>query len=101
MIVLDRCAYLREKKLFTTRKLSWDDLIADHKELRKRQVRSENLDQQLQYSRKFAEEQCESGLSSALLIPGVIGLVKSYFFSSKSGVSGKVLNGRRWDHSPD
>jgi len=31
-------------------------------------------------SRKFAEEQYELGLSSALFIPGVIDIVKSYIF---------------------
>jgi len=81
MIAIDRCGYL---ELFITRKLSWDELITDHEGLQcRRQARSKILDQQLQYSRKFAEEQCESGLSSALFIPGVIDIVKNYFFTQE------------------
>jgi len=72
-----------EKQLFTTRKLSWDELITDYEELKRRRQDSGTLDQQLQYSRSFAEEQFESGLSSALFIPGVIGIVKSYFFTQE------------------
>jgi len=68
-----------------TQKLSWDDLIADHEALRPKALsfqRSELLNQ-LQVSRKFAEEQCESGLSSALFIPGVIDIVKNFIFFEK------------------
>jgi len=51
-------------------------LIADHEVLKfKRQDLSEKLNK-----KQFAEEQCESGLSSALFIPGVIDIVKSYSF---------------------
>jgi len=64
-----------------TQKLSWDDIIADHEVLNfKRRDLREMLNRQLQISRNFAEEQCESGLSSALFISGVIEIVKSYFF---------------------
>jgi len=80
MIAIGR-GFFREKELSLTQKLLWDELIADHEaiKLRRREL-SEKLNRQLQVSRKFAEEQCESGLSSALFIPGVIDIVKSYGF---------------------
>jgi len=71
-----------KKELSLTQELSWDDLIADHEaiKLRRRDL-SAQLNKQLQVSREFAEEQCELGLSSALLfIPGVIDIMKSYSF---------------------
>jgi len=78
MIAIGR-GFLREKELSLTQKLSWDELIADHEALKlRRRDLSEKLNRRLQISRKFAEEQCESGLSSALFIPGVIDIVKSY-----------------------
>jgi len=83
MIAIGR-GFLCEKELSLTQKLSWDDLIADHEELkfRRRDLR-ERINRQLQISRKFAEEQCESGLASALFIPGVIDIVKSYILTQE------------------
>jgi len=80
MIAIGR-AFFREKELSLIQKLLWDELIADHEaiKLRRREL-SEKLNKKLQVSREFAEEQCESGLSSALFIPGVIDIVKSYRF---------------------
>jgi len=62
MTAIGRRFFNRENELSITRKLSWDDLIADHEaiKLRRRDL-SEKLNRQLQVSRKFAEEQCESG----------------------------------------
>jgi len=87
MIAIGR-GFLREKELFLTQKLSWDELIADHEALKlRRRDLSEKLNMQLQISRNFAEEQCESGLSSsALFIPGVIDIVKSYYFLTQAKV---------------
>jgi len=69
---------------FFNRKLSWDELgqeknlVACH--------------EKVQCSRVFAEEQCESALSGAL-ISEVIGVVKEYFFGSPTLCSRK----RRWE----
>jgi len=60
MIAIDGRFVACEK---VAQKLSWDDLIADHAALRSKALSfHRKLLDQLQVSRKFAEEQCESGL---------------------------------------
>jgi len=79
MAAIDRGFFIRGNALSLTQKLSWDELIALGA-LKIKSYLRESLNRQLPVSRKFAEEQCESGLSSALFIPGVIDIVKSYIF---------------------
>jgi len=100
MIAIGR-AFLREKELSLTQKLSWDDLISDHEVLKlRRRDLSERLNTQLQVSRKFAEDQCESGLSSVLFIPGVIDIVKSYFLAQEEVEKEDEPNGKRHKGEP-
>jgi len=65
---------------FFIRKLSWDAMIQEHEELKRRnQSYTSSLELKLQALRTFAEEQCNSALST-LLIPEVIDIVEEYFF---------------------
>lgn len=63
---------------FFTRKLSWDEMLQAHEKVKQE---TSNFETKLQASRKFAEEQCESALSSVLFISGLIGIVTEYFFA--------------------
>jgi len=64
---------------FFTRKLSWDEMVRDYKELKaSNQGEFSLLEAKLRSARTFAEGQCELALS-ALLIPGIIDIVKECF----------------------